>query len=147
MKRYLAGLSLWALSLSSSLAQPFDITPRQVVDMPANAATALRGEMVDMLGNLGKAQSLSAEGKYFEAAEHIEKTMGLSAMGNHGAGVRPGMFMPSGMRVMAQGLHKSASDWANAVRTLDRKQADAALTTVLGTCAVCHQSFQLRRLP
>ena len=131
----------------SCAAEPFDSSARQMVDMPPNAVQVLRGEMIDMLGNLQRAQALSAEGKFFDAADLVEKTMGQSAMGNHGAGIRPGMFMPPGMRALAQGMHRNASEWANALRTGDRRRAENALATLIGNCSGCHQSFQIRQLP
>ena len=141
---------LTTLLVSTALncaAAPFDSSARQVVDMPLSAVQVLRGEMIDMLGNLQRAQALSAEGKFLDAADLVEKTMGQSAMGNHGAGIRPGMFMPPGMRALAQGLHRNASEWANALRTSDRRRAENALATVIGNCSGCHQSFQVRQLP
>lgn len=146
MKLLIAGLGLCSL-ISVSHAAPFDITPRQVVEMPPEAMVVLRGEMVDMLSNLQKVQALSADGKHHEAADLVDRTMGITAMGNHATGVRPGMFMPPAMRALAQGLHRSASDWAAALRTGDRRRTEDALATVLGTCTGCHTSFQLRRQP
>jgi len=146
MKRTLVGVGLCSL-IAGTLAAPFDITPRQVVEMPAEVVVALRGEMVDLLTTLQRAQALSADGKHHEAADLVDRTMGIAAMGSHGAGVRPGAFMPPAMRSLAQGLHRSSSDWAAALRTGDRRRAEDALGTVLGTCTGCHTSFQLRRQP
>lgn len=141
-------LLLTSLLVSGTLAaaESFDITARQTVDMPANVVQVLRGEMVNLLRNLQMAQSLSAEGKYFEAADHVEKTMGISAMGGHAGGVRPGMHMPAEMRTLAQGLHRSASEWSQVLRGGDRKQAETAAARVIGNCVACHTSFQIRRL-
>ncbi|HET6720141.1 MAG TPA: hypothetical protein VFH22_10870 [Rhodocyclaceae bacterium] len=115
------------------------------IDMPPPAATALRGEMVDLLGALRQVFALSGAGKNSEAADLAEKLIGRSAMGSHGGSMPPGMFMPPEMRAMAQGLHQNGSDWAFALRTNDRQRADQAFAQVLGSCVGCHQSFQLRR--
>lgn len=133
--------------MRAAAAGPFDISTRQTVDMPANVVQVLRGEMIDLLGNLQRAQTLSGEGKYFAAADLVDKTLGQSAMGRFGAGVRPSMFMPSAMQTLEQDLHRSATDWSRALRSSDRKQADTALAKLIGQCLGCHQSFQIRRMP
>jgi hypothetical protein len=133
------------LSAQVVVAEPFAILNRPVVDMPPNAATALRGEMVDLLGAMRQVFALSGQGKNIAAADLAERLIGRTAMAQHGGNVRPGMFMPPEMRAMAQMLHQNASDWSFALRTGDRQRADAAFAQVLGSCAGCHQSFQLRR--
>lgn len=138
-------IALIGLSSSALMAEPFDLSQRPPVDMPPNVATALRGEMVDLLVAMRQVFVLSGEGKNIEAADLAEKLLGRTAMAQHGGNVRPGMFMPPQMRALAQGLHQNASDWAFALRTGDRLRADAAFAQVLGSCAGCHQSFQLRR--
>ena len=140
---------LAALAQGSALAQEaaapaFDPTQRKMVDMPPNVPPVLRGEMVGFLGTLRQAVALSSEGKYGEAADLVEKEMGFSAMGRHAGGVRPGMFMPPEMHSMARFLHKASTDWSQALRTGDRAKADAAFAQVLGNCAGCHLSFQIR---
>lgn len=125
-------------------AEPIDTTQRKMVDMPPNVPPVLRGEMVGFLGTMRQAIALSSEGKYADASDLVEKEMGYSAMGRHAGGVRPGMFMPPEMHSMARFLHKASSEWATALRTGDRAKSDAAFAQVLGTCAGCHMSFQLR---
>lgn len=135
------------LVLAAGGAVAFDIAPRQVVDMPPNVVAELRGEMVDFLDALQRAQSLSGAGKYFEAADLVDSTMGRSAaMKRFARGIQPSMFMPPEMRDLAQGLDRSANEWSLALRGGDRARAEAALARVLGTCSSCHQSFQVRRL-
>lgn len=140
-------LLIAALGLSAPLvaAEAVDAGKRPLIDMPPAAATALRGEMVDLLGALRQVFALSGEGKSNEAAGLAEKLIGRTAMGQHGGGLSPGMFMPPEMRTMMQGLHQNASDWAFALRTNDRQRADQAFAQVMGSCLGCHQSFQLRR--
>lgn len=138
-------IALTALSSPALTAEPFDLGKRPQIDMPPAAATALRGEMVDLLVALREVFALSAAGKNIEAADLAERSIGRTAMGRHGGSMPPGMFMPPEMRTMAQGLHQNGSDWAFALRTNDRQRADQALAQVLGSCVGCHQSFQLRR--
>lgn len=133
------------LAAPAPAAEPFDVSQRPPIDMPPHAVTALRGEMVDLLGAMRQIFTLSGEGKNVAAADLAERLMGRTAMAQHGGKVRPGMFMPPQMRAMAQMLHQNASDWSFALRTGDRLRADAAFAQVLGSCAGCHQSFQLRR--
>ena len=142
--RFVHLIAASALSFSAFAAEPFDISKRAMVDMPPQVGPVLRGEMVDLLGAARQVFALSADGKYIEAADLAEKLMGRSAMGQHAGNIRPGMFMPPEMRAMAQLMHQNSSDWAFALRTGDRQRADAAFAQVLGTCAGCHQSFQLR---
>lgn len=138
-------IALIGLSSSALMAEPFDVSKRSPIDMPPPVATALRGEMVDLLGAMRQVFALSGEGKNAEAADLAEKLLGRTAMGSHAGNVRPGMFMPPEMRAIAQMLHQNASDWSFALRIGDRQRADAAFAQVLGTCTGCHQSFQLRR--
>ena len=135
------------LVLAAGGAASFDIAPRKVIDMPPNVVVELRGEMVDLLDTLQRAQSLSGAGKYLEAADLVETTMGQQgAMRRHARGIVPAMFMPPEMRDLAQGMHRSASDWAVALRAGDRMRAESALGRVLGACSACHQGYQVRRV-
>ena len=138
-------IGILSLSLPVFAAEPFDVRQRPAIDMPPPAGLVLRGEMVDLLGTMRQVFALTSEGKYNEAADLAERLMGRTAMGSHGGNFRPGMFMPPEMRALAQLLHQNASDWSLALRTGDRQRADTAFAQVLGTCAGCHQSFQLRR--
>lgn len=137
--------ALIGLSSPALLAQSSDLGKRPMIDMPPAAATVLRGEMVDLLVALRQVFTLSGAGKNSEAADLAERLIGRTAMGQHGGGIPPGMFMPPEMRAMAQGLHQNGSDWAFALRSNDRPRADLAFAQVLGSCVGCHQSFQLRR--
>jgi hypothetical protein len=135
------------LVLAAGGAAGFDIGPRQVVDMPPNVVVQLRGEMVDLLDTLQRAQSLSGANKYLEAADLVDSTMGRPAvMRRYARGIQPSMFMPPEMRDLSQALDRSANDWALALRGGDRARAETALARVLGTCSGCHQGFQVRRL-
>jgi hypothetical protein len=125
-------------------ADPIDTTQRKNVDMPPNVPPVLRGEMVGFLGTMQQAVMLSSEGKFVEASDLVENEMGFSAMGRHAGGVRPGMFMPPEMHSMARFMHKASTGWSQALRIGDRARADAAFAQVLGTCAGCHATFQLR---
>lgn len=149
MRSLKMGPALFVLLFATTAvdAAPFDVSSRQTIDLPPNVVQALRGEMVELLGNLQRVQSLSAEGKFIEAADLVDKTMGSNAMSNFTAAIRPDMFMPPAMRTLAQDLHRSASEWAVALRSFDRRQADSALANVIGSCSACHQGFQLRRTP
>jgi hypothetical protein len=128
----------------AAAAEIFDIGKRQVVDMPPNVPPVLRGEMVTFLGVLRDVQSLSAQGKFAEAGDLVERQMGRSAMGQHAGGVRPGMFMPPAMHAIARSLHQLSSDWAVALKSGDRAKSDAAMAQVFGACAGCHQAFQIK---
>lgn len=138
------------LAFSCKLSTPaiavdvFDVGARQAVDLPPQVAPVLRGEMVGLLGALREVFVLSADGRHLEAGELAERRIGLSAMGQHAGNVRPGQFMPPAMRALAQGLHRSGSEWAVALRTGDRARADAAFAGLLGTCQACHQEFRLK---
>lgn len=146
IRKLACSLALPALLVAgtAAAAEIFDIGKRQVVDMPPNVPPVLRGEMVTFLGVLRDVQALSAQGKLAEAGDLVERQMGRSSMGQHAGGVRPGMFMPPAMHTMARSLHAVSSEWADALKGGDRAKADAASAQVLGTCAGCHQLFQIR---
>lgn len=135
------------LAYSVQAAELFDVSKRRTIDMPAPAVAALRGEMVSVVTGMQQVFVLSAEGKYAEAADLAENSIGQTAMTQHMATIRPGMFFSPEMRVIAQAMHQRGSDWSFALRTGDRKRADTAYAGLLGTCTACHQNFQAKALP
>ncbi len=119
--------------------------PRQLIDMPTEARTAMRAEMLDFQTALHLIVSALGEQNLAEAADVAEKQMGISAMGRHRsspANARPGMFMPREMNAIARGMHSSASEFAKVARGGDTIKALVAMQTVTGACVACHRSFR-----
>lgn len=132
------------LSPVTTAGETFDITRREVIDMPPLEGAALKGEMVDLLSAMRQVYALAGENRYLEAGDLAEKLVGQTAMDRHTDAFPPQMFMPTNMRVMAQALNRRGTDWAFALRTGDRSRADTAFGQLLATCSACHHNFQLR---
>ena len=88
-------IAMWSASIHAA-----DVDGRQLVDMPPEARSALRAEMLDFQTALHSIIGALAEQQFATAADIAEKQIGLSAMGRHRnapPNARPGMFMPNDM--------------------------------------------------
>jgi len=118
---------------------------RQLVQMPIEARTEMRAEMLDFQSSLHQIVDALASGKSAEAADVAEAKIGVSAMGRHRnspPNARPGMFMPSDMHMIARNMHVAASEFAKTARAGDVTKSLVALQPVMGACVACHRSYR-----
>ncbi len=118
---------------------------RQFVDMPPAARTELRAEMLDFQTALYQIVDALAVGKFADAADTAETTIGVSAMGRHRTApmnARPGMYMPNDMHMIARNMHVAGSELARTARSGDLARALGALQPVMGACVACHRSYR-----
>jgi hypothetical protein len=118
---------------------------RQLVQMPPEARTEMRAEMLDFQTTLNQVIDALANGRHADAADVAEKMIGVSAMGRHRnapANARPGMFMPNDMHLIARNMHLAASEFAKVARTGDTAKALGALSAVTGACVGCHRTYR-----
>jgi hypothetical protein len=118
---------------------------RQLIQMPAEARTEMRAEMLDFQSALHQIVDALASGKSAEAADIAETKIGVSAMGRHRnspPNARPGMFMPADMHAIARNMHFAASEFAKTARTGDLAKSLVALQPVMGACVACHRSYR-----
>ena len=118
---------------------------RQLVQMPPEARTEMRAEMLDFQSALHQIIDALASGKFAEAADVAEAKIGVSAMGRHRnspPNARPGMFMPNDMHMIARNMHVAASEFAKTARTGDLAKSLVALQPVMGACVACHRSYR-----
>lgn len=119
---------------------------RQKVDMPAAAVEAIRSEMLMKLQALHTAEAAIAAGKPADAAEFVERHLGMGAMGQHAAlppEARPGRYLPDAMHAIGRQSHRIGSELAAALKAEDRARIDAGLRDVTATCVACHSSYRL----
>ena len=134
------------LTLFSNLALADPAATRQPVPMPSAAQEALREEMLMKLQAVYSAEAAIAAGKPADAAEQVERYLGISAMGLHRKllpEARPGMHMPDAMHALGRQSHQNGSELAAALKAGDRPRIDAALRDLLGTCVACHSTYRL----
>lgn len=138
-------LLLALVTMCSAPVLAADTDGRQFVEMPPEARTALRAEMLDFQTALHSIISALAERKFTVAADIAEKQMGISAMGRHRnapPNARPGMFMPNDMHSIARSMHAASSEFAKVAGSGDTTKALGALQAVTAACVACHSSFR-----
>jgi hypothetical protein len=118
---------------------------RHLVEMPPEARTLLRGEMLGHLSALDAVLSHLGNGEFPEAAAAARGQLGTASMGRHRtANAAPGRFMPAEMRAIAMEMHAAADRLAVAAEAKDLAKSLQALREVTGQCLICHYSFRVR---
>ena len=118
---------------------------RIFVDMPAQARTYMRLDMLDHLIALNEIIGLLASGDLTALAEIAETRIGRSSMGKYrGTGMGPGRFMPLEMRNIGWGMHDAASKLATVAKKGDKEATGKALQELTTACVVCHNSYRTR---
>jgi hypothetical protein len=135
-----------ALTFLCLLPAQADETARIKVDMPPAAASVLREEMLMKLQAIYLVEAALAEGKPADAAEFVERHLGMGAMGQHATlplEARPGRYLPETMHAIGRQSHRHGSELSAALKADDRPRIDAALRDVTATCIACHSSYRL----
>ncbi len=118
---------------------------RQFVDMPKEARTEFRLEMLDFQSALNNILVALGDNNFSDAANAAENTIGISAMGRHRQSpinARPGMYMPDSMHAIARNMHLAATDFARTAKSGDLKASLKALHSVTSACVACHRSYR-----
>jgi hypothetical protein len=116
---------------------------RTPVDFPPPMQAHLLANMRDHLAALAEANSLAAAQRWDEAAETIERRIGMSSLEAHGAS-HMAPLMPEGMRELGSAMHRSASRLARTLQEADPAAALAAMGELLTRCHACHSGYRLR---
>lgn len=135
-----------AFALSCLLPAQADETTRIKVDMPPAAASVLREEMLMKLQAIYLVEAALAEGKPADAAEFVERHLGMGAMGQHASQppeARPGRYLPDAMHAIGRQSHRIGSELAAALKAADRPRIDAGMRDVTATCIACHATYRI----
>ena len=140
--------TLWAAGAALLLASalPAAEDPRQKVELPPPMRAHMMANMRDHLQAIEKITRLLAEHRYEEAGDTAERRLGMSAMGDHGAG-HMGRFIPEGMRAIGQAMHRAASRFAVAAQDAEvdgnLAAAFSGLSAVMQQCVACHEGYRV----
>jgi hypothetical protein len=153
--RFAAAVAALLLSLSATAEQAgarggiilpdADADYRHLVEMPPEALTLLRSDMLSHLSALEAVIGHLGEGEFPKAAAVAREQFGSAAMGRHrGAKAPPGRFMPAEMRTIGMQMHAAGDRLAAAAEAKDLAKSMRALREVAGQCVVCHYGFRVR---
>lgn len=118
---------------------------RHLVDMPPEARTLMRGDMLGHLSALNAVLGHLGSGDFPRAAVVAREQLGSAAMGQHRtAKAPPGRFMPGEMRAIGMAMHRAADRLAAAAEAKDMARSLTALREVTEQCLVCHYGYRLR---
>lgn len=120
---------------------------RELVLYPQPMYEATLSNMREHLRAIHQVQQLVAQERYSDAADAVDRGLGMGH--NHGAEGH-GMehqFMPEGMKAYGSELHSSALALSLTLRdaevTEDLKGIFAALGKVTANCVACHDAYRL----
>lgn len=136
------------LTVALAVAGPSsaDTNPRELVELPPPMQEHMLANMRDHLLAIETITRLLAQGRYGEAADTAEDRLGMGAMQAHG-GDHMAPYMPEGMRVIGNAMHRAASRFAIAARDAEVNNslagAFAGLSEVMQQCVACHSAYRV----
>ena len=147
--RHILPIALCGVLAQAQAAEPSTPTdPRTLVEMPAEAQTQMRQDMLSHLAALNSIVAALGKGDLNAAADTAEQQLGRAVMGRHRGtgmmGMGPGRFMPSGMRDIGWRMHDAADSFATTARQGNAQKAIAALEPITTSCVTCHATYRTR---
>jgi cytochrome c553 len=122
-----------------------DTDLRKFVEMPDEARTVLREDMLDQFAVLNEIIEYLALNDLPAAAEVAENGMGQSLLRKHqDRDFGPGRYMPEEMRRMGWNLHEAASNFSLVAKRGNLQAAYGGLQKITEACIACHYSYRTR---
>lgn len=116
---------------------------RQYVKLPEMMQNHMLGNMRDHLATFAEMNALIANQQWDKAADVIEKRIGMSSLGSHGA-EHMAKFMPKPMRQIGTEMHRAASRLALTIQTEETTKIFQGVAEVMTRCNACHIKYRVK---